>query len=208
MRRLITLLLSCVLACGASIAARAADADPALLNTVLAQLARHDAVRASFAQTRSNPALAQPQVSSGTLLFVLGHGMLWQTEQPFRETIALTGSHAARMDAQGKLQPIRDARGVSQVSQMLQSLLAGKPDDVLRQFAVQTSGDSAKWTLHFTPKQSRVARVLGGIELNGDAFLQGIRIDMHDGSATDIRFSDTRDAGPLTDVEKSALGTP
>lgn len=208
MRRLIAVVFFCLLACGASFSSLAADADPAALNTVLAQLAKHNAVRAGFAQTRSNPALAQPQVSHGTLLFVLGHGMLWQTEQPFRETIALTGSHAARMDAQGKFQPIRDARGVSQVSQMLQSLLAGKPDDVLRQFDVQASGTAGQWTLHFTPKQSRIARVLGGIELNGDAFLEGIRIDMHDGSATDIRFSDTRDAGVITAAEKSALGLP
>jgi outer membrane lipoprotein-sorting protein len=208
MRRLIALLLCCTFALGASFPTRAADADPAVLNNVLAQLAKHNAVRASFTQTRSNPALAQPQVSHGTLLFVLGHGMLWQTEQPFQETIALTGSHTARMDAQGKLQPIRDARGVSQVSQMLQSLLAGKPDDVLRQFDVQARGSTAEWKLHFTPKQSRVARILGGIELNGDAFLEGIRIDMHDGSATDIRFSDTRDAGPVTAAEKSALGLP
>jgi outer membrane lipoprotein-sorting protein len=208
MRRLINLLLCCVLACSASFTARAADADPALLKNVLAGLAKHSAVRAGFTQTRSNPALAQPQVSHGTLLFVLGHGMLWQTEQPYQETIALTGSHAARLDAQGKLQPIRDARGVSQVSQMLQSLLAGKPDDVLRQFDVQTSGTVDKWTLHFTPKQSRIARVLGGIELDGDAFLEGIRIDMHDGSATDIRFADTRDAGTITATEKSALGLP
>jgi outer membrane lipoprotein-sorting protein len=208
MRRLMTFLFCCALSCGASFAAHAADADPALLKSVLSGLANHSAVRAGFTQTRSNPALAQPQVSHGTLLFVLGHGMLWKTEQPYQETIALTGSHAARLDAQGKLQPIRDARGVSQVSQMLQSLLAGKPDDVLRQFDVQTSGSVDKWELHFTPKQSRIARVLAGIELNGDAFLEGIRIDMHDGSATDIRFADTRDAGAITAIEKNALGLP
>ncbi len=203
-----TFLLCCALSYGANFAAHAADADPARLKNVLEGLASHTAVRAGFTQTRSNPALAQPQVSHGTLLFVLGHGMLWQTEQPYQETVALTGSDAARLDAQGKLQPIRDARGVSQVSQMLQSLLAGKPDDVLRQFDVQTGGSTDKWTLHFTPKQSRIARVLASIKLNGDAFLEGIRIDMHDGSATDIRFADTRDAGAITAAEKSALGLP
>ena len=208
MRRMTAFVLCLLLSFGAGHAARAADADPNLLKNVLASLGNHQSVRASFVQTRSNPALAQPQVSHGTLLFVLGRGMLWQTAQPYQETLALTGSHAARLDAQGKLQPIRDARGVSQVSQMLQSLLAGKPDDVLRQFNVQASGAVEKWTLHFTPKQSRVARILGGIELDGDAFLEGIRIDMHDGSATDIRFSETRDAGTLTAPEKNALGLP
>jgi hypothetical protein len=47
-----------------------------------------------------------------------------------------------------------------------------------------------------------------GIELDGDAFLQGIRIDMQDGTQTDIRMTDTRDAGPLTALEKQALGLP
>ena len=208
MHRLMNFLLCCALSYGASFAVHATNADPLLLKNVLTGLSNHTAVRAGFTQTRSNPALMQPQISHGTLLFVLAHGMLWQTEQPYQETIALTGSRAARLDAQGKLQPIRDARGVSQVSQMLQSLLAGKPDDVLRQFDVQTSGTMTKWMLHFTPKQSRIAHVLASIDLNGDAFLEGIRIDMNDGSATDIRFTDALDAGAITAAEKSALGLP
>jgi outer membrane lipoprotein-sorting protein len=174
----------------------------------MAKLAGHRDVRANFTQTRTNPALAQPQISHGKLLFVLGHGMLWQTEQPYQETLALTGSHCARLDAQGKLQPIRDARGVSQISEMLQSLLAGKTTETLREFDVQTSGKASRWTLHLTPKQSRVAHVLGGIELTGDAFLEGIRIEMHDGSVTDIHFNKTRDAGALKAAERSLLGLP
>ncbi|MEO9078480.1 MAG: outer membrane lipoprotein carrier protein LolA [Rhodanobacter sp.] len=174
----------------------------------MSTLSQHASVRAEFSQTRSNPALAKPQQSSGKLLFVLGHGMLWQTTEPFSESLAMTGSHSARMDAQGKFQRARDARGVSQVSQMLQSLLAGKPDDVLRAFDVKATGDVDHWTLNFTPKQARIARVLGGIILTGDTFLQGIRIDMHDDSSTDIHFTDTRDAGPLDALEKRALDLP
>ena len=82
------------------------------------------------------------------------------------------------------------------------------PDQVLRAFAVKASGTVEQWTLVFTPKQARIARVLGDITLTGDAFLEGIRIDMHDGSSTDIRFSATRDAGPLDALEKRALDLP
>ena len=174
----------------------------------MASLSQHAAVRADFVQTRSNPALAKPQESTGKLLFVLGHGMLWRTLQPFTESLALTGSHTSRLDSKGRFERVRDARGVSQVSQMLQSLLAGQPDQVLRAFAVKASGTVEQWTLVFTPKQARIARVLGDITLTGDAFLEGIRIDMHDGSSTDIRFSATRDAGPLDALEKRALDLP
>jgi hypothetical protein len=211
MRRLIFAVLL-GLFCGASLAAGPAvsvsQPDQALLDKIMVSLSQHAAVRADFVQTRSNPALAKPQESTGKLLFVLGHGMLWRTLQPFAESLALTGSHTARLDAQGRFERVRDARGVSQVSQMLQSLLAGQPDQVLRAFAVKASGTVEQWTLVFTPKQARIARVLGDITLTGDAFLEGIRIDMHDGSSTDIRFSATRDAGPLDALEKHALDLP
>lgn len=214
MRRLIVRMLLCfLLPCGASLAAqtappRAGTPDGALLQHVLAELGRHRAVRADFVQTRANPALVQPQVSRGRLLFVLDHGMLWQTQSPYAETLALTGKHAARIDAQGVAHPMRDARGVERISQMLQSMLAGKLEQVLRQFDVTASGTPARWTLYFTPKQERMARVLGGITLRGDAFLEGIRIAMHDGGSTDIRFGHARDAGPLSALEQRALGLP
>jgi outer membrane lipoprotein-sorting protein len=209
MRQLTSFALFCLLCCGVAGAVQLQPpADQTLLNQIMGSLATHASVRAEFTQARSNPALAKPQESSGQLLFVLGHGMLWQTTEPFREALALTGDHTARLNAQGRFERVRDARGVSQVSQMLQSLLAGKPDQILRTFAVQSSGSIESWTLVFTPKQAGVARILGGITLTGDAFLEGIRIDLHDGSATDIHFSDTRDAGPLDTTEKRALDLP
>lgn len=203
MRRLMTLLLLCLLAPFAR-----AQADDALLQNVLAELGRHAAVRADFTQTRSNPALDKPQVSQGRLLFVLGHGMLWQTVSPYQETLALTGNRTARIDADGNAHPMRGERGVSQVSQMLQGMLGGKVDEALRQFSVAASGTPARWTLRFVPKQERVARVLGSISLEGDNYLQGINIAMQDGTRTEIRFAHTRDAGALAALEKRALGLP
>lgn len=201
--------LRCLLACGLLlVAGTAAASGDALLRQVLAGLGQHPGVRAGFVQTRSNPALARPQVSRGQLLFALGHGMLWQTTSPYPETLAFTGRRAARIDAQGRPHPMRSARGVSQISQMLQSMLDGHTDEVLRQFGVTASGTVAQWTLHFTPKQARVANVLESITLSGDAYLEGIHIAMHDGGSTDIRFSDARDAGALSALEKRALGLP
>lgn len=203
MRRLMFLLLlglCAPLAC--------AQADDALLRNVLATLAQHAAVRADFTQTRSNPALAKPQLSRGQLLFVLGRGMLWQTQTPFAETLAFAGKQAARIDPQGQSHPLRDARGVSQISQMLQAMLAGHADAVRRQFHIAASGNAAQWTLRLVPRQERMAHVLGSIELRGDAYLEGIRITMRDGGDTDIRFSQTRDAGALSSLEKRALGLP
>ena len=203
MRRLMVLLLLC---CFAPFAR--AQADDALLQKVLAELGRHAAVRADFTQTRSNPALDKPQVSQGRLLFVLGHGMLWQTVSPYQETLALTGNRTARIDADGNAHPMRGERGVSQVSQMLQGMLGGKLDEALRQFTVEASGTPARWTLRFVPKQERVARVLGSISLEGDDYLQGITIAMQDGARTEIRFAHTRAAGTPAALEKRALGLP
>lgn len=179
-----------------------------LLQSILAQLNQHTAVRASFTQQRQNPALTQPQTSSGQLLFVTGHGMLWQAQQPYQQTLALTGTRTVSIDADGHAQAVRSERGVSQISQMLQGMLTGQLDTVTRQFDVRAEGSAAQWSLHFTPKQARVAQVLRDIRLDGGTFLQRIRIDMQDGTQTDIHMTDTRDAGPLSALEKHALGLP
>ena len=205
MRRLIALFALLAVCLGA----HAQAGDQNLLKSALDQLASHPQVRADFEQKRENPALATPQVSRGKLLFVIGHGMLWQTTDPYQETLALTGTRTARVDDQGHLQTVRNGdRGVAQVSQMLQGMLAGKPDEALRQFNVQAQGTPAKWTLRFTPKQARMARVLTSITLDGDQFLEGIAIALQGGENTTIRFSNTRVAGPLSELEQRALGSP
>ncbi len=202
MRQLIAALL-----CLACFSAHAEETD--LLKRVLAELGAHSSVRAEFTQDRENPALAQPQRSQGQLLFVAGQGMLWQVTQPYRETLALTDSRTARIDDKGQQQIVRNGdRGVTQVSQMLQSMLTGKPDEALRQFNIESSGTPSQWTLRFTPRQDRMARVLRAIELSGNQYLQGIRVDMQNGESTQIRFSDTRDSGALTLLERQALGMP
>lgn len=205
MRRLIVLFLLLFVCLGV----HAQAADQTLLKSALDQLASHPQVRADFEQKRDNPALATPQISRGKLLFVIGHGMLWQTTAPYQETLALTGARTARVDDQGHLQTVRNGdRGVAQVSQMLQGMLAGKPDEALRQFNVQAEGTPAKWTLRFTPKQARMARVLTSITLDGGQFLDGIGIALQSGENTAIRFSNTRAAGSLSELEQRALGSP
>lgn len=202
MRHLIAALLCC-----AAFAAQAAGSHD-LLDRVLAQLRRHPSVRAEFTQTRSNPALTRPQVSHGQLLFVLGRGLLWQVREPYRETLLLDGRRSARVGPGGRLQPLHGQQGVQQVSQMLQSMLGGNPAPISRQFDVQASGTPDAWTVHFVPKQARMARVLARIELDGHAYLQGIRIVMRDGGGTRIRFDDPREAGPLSALETRLLDRP
>jgi len=181
---------------------------PDLLHSILNQLSQHTAVRANFTQQRQSPALTQPQISSGQLLFVTGHGMLWQVQQPYQQSLALTGTRALRIDANGHMQLVHSERGVSQISQMLQGMLTGQLDEVTRQFDVRASGSASQWNLHFTPKQARMAQVLKGIQLDGGVYLQRIRIDTQDGMQTDIQMTDTHDAGPLNALEKQALGLP
>jgi hypothetical protein len=204
LRRLIAALL-----CWFAIGLPAQAQDATLLQHVLDELGSHASVRAAFTQSRENPALTQPQVSRGQLLFVVGHGMLWQVTEPYRESLALTGARTVRIDEQGQLQSARGGdRGVAQVSQMLQSMLSGKPEDALRQFEVETQGTPAHWTLRFKPRQERMARVLRRIELDGDQYLQGIHVELASGENTSIRFANTRDAGPLSALEQRALGIP
>jgi outer membrane lipoprotein-sorting protein len=202
MRRLIAFFaLLCVFAAHAQ--------TPTLTDDILGHLAKHPQVRADFTQSRENPALAEPQLSHGDLLFVIGHGMVWHTRDPFEDTLVFTSGDTSRLNAQGKLERVRDGnRGVSQVSGMLQSLLAGKSDEAMRQFTISAEGTPAHWTLHFVPRQARVAKVLAGITLKGDDFLQSIEVNLASGERTLITFANTHDAGSLTLVEAKVLSIP
>lgn len=187
----------------------AAHAAPALVDDVLAHLSKHQAVRADFTQTRDNPALAAPQVSHGELLFAVGHGMFWHTREPYDDTLVFTAGGTSRVDAQGHAQRVRDVnRGIGQVTAMLQGLLAGRSDEAARQFDIAADGDVAHWTLRFTPRQSRMARVLKDIALKGGEFLDGIEVTMANGETTRIQFANTRDAGEPSAVEAKLLGIP
>jgi len=184
-----------------------AQAAPPSVDEILNHLGKHQQVRAEFTQRRENPDLAEPQVSKGDLLFVVGKGMVWHTREPFEDTLVFTSGDARRLNAQGKLERVRDGnRGVSQVSGMLQGMLAGKADEAARQFTITAEGTLEHWTLHFVPKQARVARVLAGITLQGDAFLEGIDVNLASGEKTAITFANTRDAGELTEQEAQVLG--
>lgn len=202
MRRLITFFaLLCAFAAHAQ--------TTTLTDDVLGHLAKHPQVRAEFTQSRENPALAEPQLSHGDLLFVIGHGMVWHTRDPFEDTLVFTSGDTSRLNAQGKLERVRDGnRGVSQVSGMLQSLLAGKSDEAMRQFTITAEGTAATWALHFVPRQARVAKVLAGITLKGDDYLQSIEVNLANGERTLITFARTRDADSLTPVESKVLGLP
>lgn len=201
MRRLIAL--------AALLFACAGQAATVRVEDVLAHLSKHATVRADFTQTRENPALATPQVSRGELLFVVGHGMLWHTREPYDDTLVFTADGTSRVDAQGKAQRVRDVnRGIGQVTAMLQGLLAGRSEEAARQFDIAADGDLAHWTLRFTPRQSRMARVLKTIALRGGEFLDGIEVDMANGETTRIDFSNTRDAGMPGAVEAKLLGIP
>lgn len=202
MRRLIAFFaLLCVFAAHAQ--------TPTLTDDILGHLAKHPQVRADFTQSRENPALAEPQLSRGDLLFVIGHGMVWHTRDPFEDTLVFTSGDTSRLNAQGKLERVRDGnRGVSQVSGMLQSLLAGKSDEAMRQFTISAEGTPAHWTLHFVPRQARVAKVLAGITLKGDDFLQSIEVNLASGERTLITFANTHDADSLTLVEAKVLSIP
>jgi len=202
MRRLIAL---AALFCAFAARAQA----PTLVDDILGHLAKHAQVRAEFTQTRENPALAEPQTSKGDLLFAIGHGMVWHTRDPFDDSLVLTAGDTSRIDAQGRLVRVRDGnRGVSQVSGMLQALLAGKSGEATRQFTIAAEGTVQRWTPHFVPRQARMARVLAGITLKGDDFLQSIEVDLAGGERTVIVFANTRDAGPLTLLEAKVLGVP
>ena len=151
------------------------------LDQLQEQLRAAPIVRGQFVQQKFLRSLPQPLTSRGDFTLAQDKGLLWKLTSPFAQDLRITPQGIAKRDEQGQWQALPQQMGASRETDIFLAVLAGDTRGLKENF---------------------------DITLTGDTFLEGIRVDMHDGSSTDIRFSDTHDAGPLDALEKRALGLP
>ena len=211
---LIALLLTAnagLLFAAAPVPAQNAGGDAALVSQVASRLGQIKGVRAQFTQTQTLSAMKQPLVSTGMLVFYRERGVIWHVLTPYKATFVITDAGVAEVDANGKRtspKSAQGARGVAQVSKMMRAMLGGDLSGLYSQFDVDAQGSPSQWTLGMKPNQPQLAQSVKRLQMNGGAFLQGLRIDLASGDVTQIDFTKNEALDELPAAERGLLGAP
>src|SRR5690606_22975802 len=122
---------------------------------------------------------------------VAGKGVLWRTLKPFPGTLRLTRDEiihyqgdrvAMRLDA-------NQEPTVRTINSVLFSLLSGDWSQLETLFDVDGSVEKKRWHVTLQPRQQALAKVIGTIALEGDAYVKNVRFDEASGDKTSIVFS-------------------
>lgn len=188
-----------------------ANDETRMVGQIAARLATASGVRAEFMQTQSLAAMQKPLVSTGSLVFLRGRGMIWRIATPYQAIYRITADGISEIDAQGVRKPAANPngmRGMSQISRMLNAMLGGDLSALYSQFDVMPSGSLLQWQLLLTPNQPQLAQAVKQLVLRGGEHLQNIHIVLENGDSIQIEFLHSRDIDALTPAERNQLGVP
>ncbi|WP_158253726.1 outer membrane lipoprotein carrier protein LolA [Chromobacterium alticapitis] len=169
------------------LAAGAADLSAAIAK----QLAQPPVLRGTFEQTKQVAGFAKPLRSRGSFLVSRDKGVLWDTREPFASKLRLTrGEIVATQNGAVSFQlSAAKEPTVRMINELMFSLLGGNLKTLDGYFSIAGKLDGKGWQLTLTPKQAALGKVMRKIELSGDQYVRGIRMDESNGDATSIVFS-------------------
>ncbi|MFL6671932.1 MAG: outer membrane lipoprotein carrier protein LolA [Massilia sp.] len=173
---------------------------------IQSMLARPDQLCGRFDQTKQLAGMKRPLASSGRFCVVAGKGVLWRTLKPFPNTLRVTRDEIVNL--QGERVAMRlDARQeptVRMINGVLFSLLAGDLGQLEALFEVDGAADT-QWKVSLKARSPALAKAIGTIALDGDAYVRNIHIAEASGDRTDIVFSDIKTGAAALTPEEAAL---
>jgi len=181
--------------CLAAVAAPAlwASETSPLLREVRERLAQDPVLRGAFEQRKTVKGFRHPLLSSGEFTVSRRRGVLWRTQSPFASALVVTRDRVLARQADGSVARVLNASeepAVRTISETLFGVMAA--DLALLQQRFQIDGELAGregWRLALQPRDAGMARWVGRVELEGDRFLRGVRLQEAGGDTTQIRLA-------------------
>ena len=174
---------------------------------IQAMLAKPPVMCGRFDQNKQLAGMKKPLASSGRFCVVAGKGVLWRTLRPFPSTLKLTRDEivnyqgdrvAMRLDA--KTEPT-----VRMINSVLFSLLGGDLAQLDTLFDIDGSVDANSWNVTLKARAPALAKAIGGIKLDGGAYVKNIVISEAGGDRTSIVFSGIETGEAAMTAEEAAL---
>jgi hypothetical protein len=177
-------LLLCALFAGACLAA---DAAPR-------QLRPGEMLRGRFVQDRTLTGFARPLRSEGSFVLVIGQGLVWQGERPFKSTTVITpagilqlvnGEEAMRL-------PASHLPVLNHFYQVLSGALSGDPSGLQQDFRIERGGDPERWRLTLAPARPDDPAMgqVQTITISGPDLVDDVEIRKAGGDVDHLHFID------------------
>lgn len=162
-----------MLLCGLTLslcANASAPEDAATAHALVTSLGRPAPARTPFAEARFMKMLDQPLVVSGQLAWLGGDRLERRVEHPHPEVSTIADGEVTQQREGREPRRFSLARA-PQLQILLDSfvaLLGGDAGRLEQSFDIQHSGDDAgRWTLTLTPRDAKLVRTVGRIEIDG-----------------------------------------
>lgn len=139
--------------------------------TRIATLRREAPATTTYTEVRFVDLLAKPLVLRGTLTLGVGGALIKHVESPYHETTTIVNGQVL-IERDGKPKRTFSLRRVPDLAGFLESfggLLAGDAQRLSHTYDIGESGDDHAWRLALTPKNTKLARHLRSIEVDGHA---------------------------------------
>lgn len=199
----------CICACALAapvLLAAAAEPPPAIAAQVRQRLADAPVVRGEFEQRKTIPSFRNPLVSRGSFLVARDRGVIWQTREPFASSLVVTRDRLLSRQADGSVAgrvSARDEPGLRAINEMLFALMAADLQALAQRFQVEGElVGSDRWRLVLVPRDAVLSQWVKRIELDGDRFVRGVRLQEAQGDVSSIRFSQQAVAAALSPDEE------
>jgi hypothetical protein len=148
--------------------------------TIQGMLAKPEQLCGRFEQTKQLAGMKKPLASNGRFCVVAGKGVLWRTLKPFPNTLRLSRDEIVHLQGGdlGQLETL---------------------------FEVDGKATAKSWNVSLKARSPALARAIGAISLDGDAYVRNIHMVEQGGDRTDISFSDIKTGPGAVLPEEAAL---
>jgi hypothetical protein len=177
------------------------------LAKIQSMVARPKVLCGRFDQRKQLAGLKKPLVSNGRFCVVADKGVLWRTLQPFPNTLRLTRDEIVHF--QGDRVTMRlDAKQeptVRMINGLLFAVLTGDLDQLETRFELEATIHDNSWSVGLKARDPALAKVIGSIALQGDAYVKNVAISEASGDRTSIIFSAIETGDAAMTVDEAAL---
>ena len=162
-----------------------------LLDKVKQQLKDAPVVRGKFEQEKSIKGFKQPLRSSGEFVVVKSKGIVWHVLKPFESTLIVKPDSLQSRGSDGKVtmqMRAQDEPVLRTVNAMLFAVMSANLAELAQHFEVTGQVNSKSWTLHLVPRDPTLAQWLSAVDLQGNQFVQEVKLQEVRGDASMIRI--------------------
>jgi hypothetical protein len=179
----------------------------ASVTEIQSMLAKSDVLCGRFDQSKQLVGLKKPLTSNGRFCVVADKGALWRILQPFPNTLRVTRDAIVQLRGERVAMRLNAAKepNVQMITSLLFALLAGDIRQLENSFIAQTAVTDSSWSVKLKAREPALARLIGGIVLDGDTFVRKVTINESSGDRTEIVFSAIRTGDGAMSREEAAL---